>query len=263
MDHTAFAARYGPVALVTGASSGIGLAFAEELAARGLDLVLTARRADRLEALAARLRADHGIAVSVLAADLAAPDGPGQLVAHCAGLELGLVIANAGFGLKGPFDAAPPAELTDLLAVNTRAPTLLARGLIPQLRARGRGGLLFTASVEGLIGCPYSAAYAASKAYVVALGEALWAELAPEGIDVLTLCPGPTESEAAGKQGVDMSANPHLRPAREVASEALDHLSDGPTHVSSPHYAAMFEHLRSLPRREALSAMAAGMKPKP
>jgi short-subunit dehydrogenase len=263
MDNAAFAARYGPVALVTGASSGIGLAFAGELAARGLDLVLTARREDRLHALAERLAEAHGTRCTVLAADLADADAPAHLLAATAALDVGLFVANAGFGLKGPHEAQDPAQLARLVAVNCTAPMLIAQGAVPRLKARGGGGLLFTASVEGLIGCPYSAAYGASKALVVSLGEALWGELTPQGIDVLTLCPGPTESEAAALQGVDMSGNPHQRPAREVAAEALDHLGQGPTHVSSPHYAAMFEALRARPRREALSAMAAGMKPRP
>ncbi|MDE2595397.1 MAG: SDR family NAD(P)-dependent oxidoreductase [Sphingomonadales bacterium] len=260
MTDTAFTHRYGPLALVTGASSGIGTGFAEELAARGMDLVVTARRTDRLEALAARLAAEHGITVECLSADLTGPAAPGELLATLAGRDVGLLVSNAGFGLKGPHEANDAAAMAEMLTVNCHAPMQLAHGMIPRLKARGRGGLLFTASVEGLIGCPYSAAYAASKALVVSLGEALWGELSPEGIDVLTLCPGPTESEAAAKQGIDMSANPHLLPAREVARLALDNLANGPTFVSHPVYEAMFDKMRALPRREALSAMAQGMK---
>ena len=266
MTMTAFADRYGPAALVTGASSGIGEGFAEELASRGLDLVLAARRTDRLDQLAARLRGEHGVAVTVLASDLAQADAPARLLADTAGHDIGLVVSNAGFGLKGPHEANDPAAMTAMLMVNCNAPMQLAHGFTPRLKARGRGGLLLTASVEGLIGCPYSGAYAASKALVVSLGEALWGELQGEGIDVLTLCPGPTESEAAARQGLDMSANPHLLPAREVAARALDALgqerASGPTFVSHPFYAEMFEGLRALPRRDALTRMAAGMKPK-
>jgi len=262
---TAFADQYGPMALVTGASSGIGVGFAEELAARGLDVIVVARRADRLAALKGRLEAEYGVRITPLEADLGTLDGPARVLAACAGQDIGLVVSNAGFGFKGRHEDAPADLLAEMLLVNCHAPNLLAHGMIPALKARaaaGRGaGLVMTSSVEGLIGCPYSAAYSASKAMVVTLGEALWGELTPEGVDVLTLCPGPTESEAAAKQGVDMSAVPQ-RPARDVARETLDRLKDGPTYVSDVKYQAMFDGMRAMPRPDALRAMAAGMKPK-
>lgn len=257
-----FRHRYGPAALVTGASSGIGLAFAEELAARGLDLVLAARRTDRMEALAARLRPDHGVAVTILACDLADPAAPARLVEATAALDVGLVVSNAGFGLKGPHEGNDPAAMADMLAVNCHAPMQLAHGFLPRLRARGRGGLLMVSSVEGLIGCPYSAAYSATKALVVALGEALWGELAGSGVDVLTVCPGATESEAAAKQGIDLAALANVMPARDVARASLDALADGPTFCPSPAYRESFEGLLALPRRQALLAMAEGMRPR-
>lgn len=266
MTEPTFRDRYGPLALITGASSGIGQAFAEELAARGLDLIVAARRIDRLEALAERLTAQHGVTVTPIAVDLTRPDAPQAILNFTEGRDVGLVISNAGFGFKGAHETAPAELLGEMLNVNCHAPNLLAHGFIPRLRARaqaGRGaGLIFTASVEGLIGCAYSAAYSASKAMVIALGEALWGELTPEGIDVLTLCPGATTSEAAAKQGMDMAGNPHQRPAIDVARETLDHLKDGPTWISSDHYRAMFGQLTAMPRRDALIAMAAGMKPK-
>lgn len=259
MDQS-FHDRYGPISLVTGASSGIGWAVAEELAERGLDLVLTARRADRLQELATRLRSTHGVQVHVIEADLADPAAPALLLDRTRDLDIGLVVSNAGFGLKGPHEGNDPAVMTKMLMVNCNAPVQLAHGFIPRLRARNGGGLLFTSSVEGLMGCPYSAAYSASKALVVALGEALWGELAGSGIDVLTLCPGATESEAAAKQGIDIAMLQDVMPAREVARLALDNLAEGPTFVSSEVYKASFDQLLSLPRRDALLAMAAGMK---
>lgn len=110
------------------------------------------------------------------------------------------------------------------------------------------------------MGCPYSAAYSSSKALVVALGEALWGELAGSGVDVLTLCPGATESEAAAKQGIDIARLQNVMPARDVARLALDNLAEGPTFISSEVYKASFDQLLALPRRDALRAMAAGMK---
>lgn len=251
-----FRETYGPVALVTGASSGIGLAFAEELAARGFDLVLTARRTDRLEALAARLHSSRGIRARVIGTDLADPAAPAHILADTEGMDIGLVISNAGFNIKGAFETKEPSAMAKMLTVNCLAPMQLAHGFIPRLKARGRGGLVFTASVEGLIGCPYSTAYSSSKALVVSLGEGLWGEMLGTGVDVLTLCPGATESEATeGLAGMQ-----NLQPAAEVARLALENLREGPTFVPHPHYREMFERLRSLPRREALAGMAQGMK---
>ncbi|MDE2303651.1 MAG: SDR family NAD(P)-dependent oxidoreductase [Sphingomonadales bacterium] len=259
------ARTHGPVALVTGASSGIGAAFAEELAALGFDLAVAARRGDRLAALGARLAAAHGTQVTPITVDLARIEAPRELLAATSALDIGLVVSNAGFGLKGPHAANDAAAMTDMLMVNCHVPLQLAHGFIPRLRARraaGRGaGFIMTASVEGLIGCPYSAAYSASKAHVIALGEALWGELSPEGIDVLTLCPGATESEAAAKQGVDPALLTHQLPARDVVRATLAHLGEGPGFIGSDHYRALFEAMLARPRREALRAMAAAMKP--
>ena len=258
---TDFAEQYGPVALVTGSSSGIGYAFAEELAGRSLDLVVTARRLDRLEELAARLARQHGVTVTPYRSDLTDPAAPRQLVEFTRAMDIGLVISNAGFGLRrAPHEAHDAAVLTELLMLNCHAPSALAHGFIPRLRARGRGGIVFTSSVEGALGGPYSAAYSSSKAMVTALGEALWGELAETGIDVLTLCPGKTVSEAAVKQGFDPATLDDAMPAREVARLALDHIKDGPTYISSEYYAAMIGQLSALPRRQALLASAAAMK---
>jgi short-subunit dehydrogenase len=257
-----FRDRYGPVAVVTGASSGIGWAFAECLAEAGLDLVLVARRVERLDLLAARLADRHGISARPLAVDLAQPDGPQAILDATARLDIGLVVSNAGFAMKGAHADNDPAMMTDMLMVNCHVPLQLTHGFIPRLRARGRGGLILTSSVEGLLGCPYSAAYSATKALVLALGEALWAELQPQGIDILTLCPGATESEAAARSGVELSSLQHVMSARAVASLAVEHLADGPTFISSDHYRTTFDHLLALPRRDALLAMAQGMKPR-
>lgn len=254
-----FSLRYGPLALVTGASSGIGQGFAEELAARGLDLVLVARRRERLEALAGQLGDRHGTAVTVLPFDLSRADAPWQILQATGGMDIGLVVSNAGFGLKGPHEEMEPAVMTGMLMVNCHVPMQLTRGFIPRLRTRGRGGIILTSSVEALIGCPNSASYSATKAFVNALGEALWAELQPDGIDLLTLCPGATDTEAVAKQGIDRTMLADLKSGREVACLALDAIDQGPTFFSSEHYKASFERLLAMPRREALLAMASTM----
>lgn len=260
MTPTEFKDRYGPTALVTGASSGIGKAFAEVLAARGLDLVLVARRLDRLDALAAQLKAEHGVQVETRQIDLAQPTAAQQMLDATAALDVGLVVSNAGFGLKGEHAANDPKAMADMLMVNCNVPMQLAHSFIPRLRKRGKGGIVFTSSIEGLMGCPYSTAYSSSKALVNALGEGLWAELTPEGIDVLTLCPGATESEAAGLQGIDIKTLHNVMPADEVARLTLDNIQNGPTFFSSEFYKSNFDKLLSLPRRDALMAMAQGMK---
>jgi hypothetical protein len=256
-----FKAQYGPVALVTGASSGIGVAFAGALAARKLDLILVARRLDRLKELSERLTREHGVRVVTAKVDLTDDAATRDMLALCADEDVGLVVSNAGFGMKGEHSSNDPRAMTDMLMVNCNVPMQLAHGFIPRLKARGRGGLILTSSVEGLMGCPYSAAYSASKALVVSLGEALWAELAPDGIDVLTLCPGATESEAAASQGIDPATLRNVMTAQDVVQLTLDNIANGPTFVSSDHYRAIFDKMLAMPRRDALMAMAGALKP--
>ena len=260
VNNDGFRERYGPVALITGASSGIGAAFAEELVARGLDLVITARRGGLLAALAERLRGKCGVNVRVLEADLADPGAPTRLLAETACDDIGLVVSNAGFGMKGAHEANDAATMTQMLMVNCNAPLQLAHGFLPRLKARGRGGLLMVSSIEGLMGCPYSTAYSASKALVVALGEGLWGECDGSGVDVLTVCPGATESEAAAKQGIDLAKLRNVMPARDVAAASLDALGKGPTYFPSAPYKASFDTLLAMDKRDALRAMAQGMR---
>jgi len=261
VNNSDFLDRYGPAALVTGASSGIGASFASLLAAKGLDLVVVARRSQRLNDLATRLGNEHGVKVTVCQADLADATAAETILRATASLDIGLVVSNAGFGFKGSFESGDPKTMADMLMVNCTTPMLLARGFVPRLRKRARGGgLVLTSSVEGLIGCPYSAAYAASKAFVNSLGEALWGELTPEGIDVLTLCPGATDTEAPRLQGIDPATLRHLMPPDEVARLTLENLGNGPVYLPSEHYRTTFERLLSMPRRAALVAMAQSMK---
>jgi uncharacterized protein len=255
-----FIDRYGPAALVTGASSGIGRSFAELLAAKGLDLVVVARRTQRLDELAGRLEAAHGIKVTVHRGDLADAGSVQEIVAATSAFDIGLIISNAGFGLKGPFDEGNPKTISDMLMVNCHAPTMLARGFIPRLRARRKGGIVFVSSVEGLMGVPFSAVYAASKGFLNSLGEGLWGELTPEGISVLTLCPGATDTEAPGLQGIDTKTLANVMSPDEVAARALDNIENGPVYIASDHYKASFERLLAMPRRDALVAMAKSLR---
>jgi short-subunit dehydrogenase len=255
-----FKERYGPIGLVTGASSGIGWAFAEGLAERGMDLVLAARRLDRLDSLAAQLVRKHGVQVRNVEVDLARPDAAQLLLDRTSDLDVGLLVSNAGFSMKGDHAGNDPVVMAEMLMVNCHAPLQLTRGFIPRLRSRARGGIILTSSVEGLMGCPYSSAYAATKALVKSLGEGLWAELQPDDIDVLTLCPGATESEAAARSGIDLSKLQNVMKARDVVDLTLDNIRNGPTFISSEHYRVLFDSLLAMPKRDALMAMAQGIR---
>ena len=255
-----FKKRYGPVALVTGASSGIGKSLAEKLAAIGLNLVLVARRVERLNTLAAKLQSQHGIQVKVCQIDLADASAAQRMADATASDDVGLLVSNAGFGLKGDHAANDPKAMAEMLMVNCNTPMMLARGFIPRLRARKRGGLIFTSSVEGLMGMPYSAAYGATKAFINSLGEALWGELTPDGIHVLTLCPGATDTEAARLQGIDPGTLKNVMSPDEVAARSLENLENGPVYIPSEHYKAVFDRLLSMPRRDALTATARSLK---
>ncbi|MEZ4403253.1 MAG: SDR family NAD(P)-dependent oxidoreductase [Kofleriaceae bacterium] len=217
-----FATRYGRWAVVTGASSGIGAEFARQLAAAGVSVVLVARRRERLAALADELRAQHRVEARVSAHDLADPAAAAALAAAVEDLDLGLVVCNAGTSWKGRFLEQDPADQRRMIEVNCQAPVALARALGPRLAARGRGGLVIVSSTGAFQGLPWSAVYGATKAFDLLLGEALQVELGDHGVDVLTLCPGGTDTEGPMNTGVDPSKAPvKLMPVGPVVAAAL------------------------------------------
>ncbi len=255
-----FLQSYGPTALVTGASSGIGEAFAVLLARNGFDLVISARRAERLEQLAARLRDHEGVSVVVCEADLSQGDAVDKLEAACEGLDIGLLVSNAGFGMKGPHRDNDPATMHRMVRVNCMLPMMLTHRFIPGLLHREKAGIIITSSVESLMGFPNSAPYAASKAFATSLAEGLWGELHPQGVDVLALCPGSTDTETHAIQGIDREKLGDMMSAEEVAREAMDHIQDGPVYISGDQNREMFEGVLAMPRRDALLMMAESMK---
>ncbi len=237
--------RYGPWAVVTGASSGIGGALARRLAADGLHLVLVARRRDLLHDLAAELSGRHGVDTRVVAADLAQPSGVDALVAATADLDVGLLVAAAGFGTSGPFLGADPDAELAMLDVNCRAVLVHALHFGRRFAARGRGGLVLLGSIVGYQGVPRAAHYAATKAYVQALGEALHLELAPRGVDVLVSAPGPVASGFAAR--ADMRMGAAMRPDA-VARATLDALGRRGTVVPGALSKLLTYSLAPLPR---------------
>jgi short-subunit dehydrogenase len=187
-----------PLSLITGASSGIGAEFARQLAALGQDLVITARRTDRLENLAAELRARHGGRITVLTRDLADPDAVSELchTLEQRGLQVDWLINNAGYGLPGTFDAHDWATHARFLQVLLTAPTELAWRLLPGMRQRGYGRIINVASLAGHVPAPAGhTLYGASKAYLIKFSQALALENQSRGIHVCALCPGFTWSE--------------------------------------------------------------------
>ena len=187
-----------PLSLITGASSGIGAEFARQLAALGYDLVITARRTDRLEKLAIDLRAQHGVEVTVLTQDLAAPVAVPWLCDSLEqrGMHVDCLINNAGYGVPGTFDANDWATHAESLRVLLTAPTELAWRLLPGMRERGHGRIINVASLAGHVPAPAGhTLYAASKAYLIKFSQALALENQSRGIHVCALCPGFTWSE--------------------------------------------------------------------
>ena len=195
MSRSNLARRYGPWALVTGASSGLGEEFARQLAGEGLNLVLVARRQDRLEALAMRLQEEHRILVRCLRTDLASPEDIERLLLDVDDIEIGLLVNNAGFATTGDFLDTPVERSLELLDVNCRAPVMLSHALGGLMRERRRGGIVFTASLAAWQSMPGWTLYAASKSWDLMLAEGLHFELKPHGVDVLALCPGATRTE--------------------------------------------------------------------
>lgn len=196
--------RYGPVALVTGASDGIGRAMAGELAAAGLSLLLVARRADRLQAVADDLHARFGVAASILPLDLSDPAALRRLLAETEGLDIGLLVAAAGFGTSGGFLESDITEEENMLAVNCAAVLPLVFHFGRRLAARGRGGIVLMSSLVAFQGVPHAAHYAATKAYIQSLAEGLSAELAARGVDIVASAPGPVQSSFAARARMTM-----------------------------------------------------------
>lgn len=249
-----FADRYGPWAVVAGGSSGIGGAFAGELAARGCNLVLVALDEDELAATAGRLGHDHGVEVRTVALDLAREDLLTALRPHLADVDLGLVVWNAALAPRGRFDQTDPAELDTAIDLNVRGPVRLVRELAPRLVARGRGGIVLMASLASLQGSAVLATYAATKAFDRVLAEGLWADLRPHGVDVVAVVAGATDTptyRASGARG-----GPAPGDAAEVARAGLDGLGRGPLVVPGRANRLSAQVLsRLLPRRVAVSLL--------
>jgi uncharacterized protein len=220
---------YGRWALVTGASAGLGAEFARQLAAKRMSLVLSARRTDRLEALAAELREQERVQVVVEPSDLGAPGAPQRLWRKASeGRRIDLLVNNAGFGAEGRFDEVPIDRLVEMVRVNCTALMELAHAALGEMRREGAGGVINVASIAAFQPVPRIATYAASKAFVLSLSEALWAENRAAGVRVLALCPGrtPTEFQRVAGTG-DPAGSWGVRQPQAVVEAALRGLEEG------------------------------------
>ncbi|MDX8349577.1 SDR family NAD(P)-dependent oxidoreductase [Cognatiyoonia sp. IB215446] len=206
MSDAEFVKKYGPWALVTGASGGIGQEIAVDLAEKGLNLILVARSAEKLQSLAKSLTEKHGIDVQAIAADLGVEEDVLRLIAALSETEVGLYVANAGFGSVGAFADSKIDNELNMIDVNCRALTQLAYPLVRSMRVRGNGGMIFLSSIVAFQGVAQSANYAATKAYVQSFAEGLQVELAPSGINVLSAAPGPVGTGFAGRAGMNMGS---------------------------------------------------------
>jgi len=239
-----FVERFGPWALVTGASSGIGEAFARRLAEVRMNLVLVARREDRLRKLAEDLQSQHSVSTRVVPVDLSQDNFLSVIEQATADVAVGLLVNNAGIATTGKFlDNDLGSELA-LLHVNSRAPLILTHHFGRSMRQRGRGGIIFVASTVAFAGVPAMSNYAGSKAQALVLAEGLARELRHDGISVLALCPGPTRTDlwpAGSDPGPAM-------PPRAVVDLALKKLGRTTTVVAGWKNALTALATRLLPR---------------
>jgi short-subunit dehydrogenase len=255
IDDASFRARYGPWALVAGASEGLGAEFARQLAGRGVDVILVARRAEVLDGLATELRAISRVGVVTASLDLGRPDLADQLAALTAGREVGLAVYNAAASMIGPFLDQDLASKLRIVDVNCRGPLVVAHQLGAAMAARGRGGLILMSSLAATQGSPLVATYAATKAFNLVLAEGLWYELGARGVDVLACRAGATRTPGFLASRPRTGAAPVMDPA-PVVRAALAALGRAPSMVPGwANRAAAFLMGRLLPRRTAIRIM--------
>lgn len=216
------------LALVTGASSGIGEAYAERLAREGWDLIVVARRRARLEDLAARLAADHGGEIQIVEADLASEAGVEPVVRVAAEAPLDLLVNNAALAYYMPFVDLPPVSARELVDLNVLSPVLLSRAALPGMVERGTGAIINVASLLAFSGAwqapqlPQRAVYASTKSFLLTFTQILAAELSGTGVRVQVLCPGVVRTEFHSRQGLDLSGRTRMEPQDVVAASITD-----------------------------------------
>ncbi len=259
----AFRTKYGPWALVAGASAGLGAAYATQLAALGLNLVLVARRAPELEALATALRERNHVETRTLALDLGQPDAAALLDQQTADIEVGLLVYNATRSLIGPFLDLALDDHLDELAVNVRTPMELAWRFGRRFSARRHGGVILMSSMSASLGSALISNYGATKAYTLVLAEGLWEELRAQGVDVLAALPASISTPGAQASGAQRqrAADATTLTPEVVARETLAALGRGPTVTPGGVVKlASFFMKRVMPRTSAIRMMGRVMR---
>lgn len=252
---TEFAATYGRWAIVAGASEGIGACLADELAARGMDLVLIARNGPLLDDVAEGVRSRHGGQVRTLVLDLTVDDVAERVAAATDGIEVGLLIYNAGASdrtsdfLDNEFDYSLKQIKLDVIG-----PAALARRFGPAMRDRGRGGIVLVASLACVAGSATLAMYSGVKAFQHNFAEGLWAELTPHGVDVVCTPLGMTWTPALERMGVERDEAAQMT-ADDVAREIVDNIGNGPVHVVGEHNRAVAAQVWPIERRALVEMM--------
>jgi len=262
-----FADRYGPWALVAGASDGVGAAYARAMAERGLHVVLLARRQALLDEVAAGLRVDFGVEARAVGVDLASADAVSEIARATEGLEIGMLMYCAGADPSyAPFLDGPVERALSMVQRNCIVPLQLCHHFAGPMQARGRGGIVVLSSGAALVGSRNMVAYGASKAFDLVMTESLWAELHEHGVDVLALVLGLTDTPAlrrllaargtlAGED--DATPLPGASTADEVVADALANLRNGPTCFVGEMLRQGAAHLGALPRNDAVRLMIA------
>ncbi len=258
-----FRARYGPWALVAGASAGLGAEFAAQLAARGLNLVLIARRKETLDELAATLMHDHAIEVRTLQLDLGSDDSESVMMAATSDLEIGLLVYNAATVITGPYFEITLQDHLKEITVNCKGLLTLAYILGQRMLKRRRGGMVFMSSLSSFQGSALIANYAATKAYSRILGEGLWEELRTQGIDVVTCSPSAISTPAylADAPRMTRRVSSATMTPREVAAETLAALGKRPVVIPGRgNRLANVLMQRVFPRKMAIALMGRVMR---
>lgn len=254
----------GQTALITGASTGIGAEFAQQLAARGAHLILVARGEGRLRALAAEITAAHAVRVDVLPVDLARPGAGAALAGQVAALgrTVDVLVNNAGFATHGDVEDADPVRLLEQVQLNCAAVVDLTTRFLPAMTARRGGAVINVASTAAFQPVAHMAVYAATKAFVLSFTEAVWSEAKPRGVKVIAVCPGSTETPFFDTVAEEASFGKRRSPAQVVAT-ALRGLAQGrPSIVDGRVNALVAQSPRFLPHRAVLSMAERAVRPR-
>ncbi|MBW2498833.1 MAG: SDR family NAD(P)-dependent oxidoreductase [Deltaproteobacteria bacterium] len=256
-DAETFRTRFGTWALVAGASDGIGESFAHQIAERGLNVALLARRESLLDEVAAAIRERHGVETRVLVADLTGDDLDDRVARGTEDLEVGLLVYNAGavHGAKH-FHDQPVEHALGLVNLNCRGPVLLAHRFGLRMRERGRGGILLLTSIAALCGSSYTSSYCATKAFDLMLAESLWHELGPQGVDVMGVIAGATRTPSMLTSNSAFEAYPGIMDPEDVALGALANLGRGPVWVAGEANRENVKDMMPVSRTQLINGMA-------